>query len=201
MILFFDTETTGKPKDYKAKPQEVDNWPRVVQLAWALFTNDGKPVRGFQFIIEPDGWTIEPEAEAVHGISLDRATVIGKPIREVLEKFIYDYEHAHTLVAHNLGFDYPVLAAEMIRAKVRASKVASHKVCTMLASTSFCGIPGKFGKKPKWPKLEELHLKLFEENFEGAHEAMVDVNACARCFFELRARGIIQPETSYEIEV
>ncbi len=31
--LFFDTETTGVPKDYKAPSSDTDNWPRMVQLA------------------------------------------------------------------------------------------------------------------------------------------------------------------------
>ena len=201
MILVFDTETTGKPKNFKAAPQDVDNWPRVVQLAWALFNEDGAPVRGFQYLIKPDGWTIEPEAEAVHGISLEKADREGLPVSEVLAKFLYDYESAHTLVAHNLNFDYPVVAAELIRAKAMANKRVSWKVCTMMASTSYCNIPGKFGKQKKWPKLEELHQKLFEETFEGAHDAMVDVTACARCFFELLARGVIRAGKSYETQV
>lgn len=37
MYLFFDTETTGLPKEYRARTEDVDNWPRVVQLAWALY--------------------------------------------------------------------------------------------------------------------------------------------------------------------
>lgn len=200
MILFFDTETTGKPKNFKAKPQDVDNWPRVVQLAWALYNEEGALVRGFQFLVKPDGWTIEPEAEAVHGISLEKADAEGRPVLEVLQKFIYDYEQSHTLVAHNLNFDYPVVAAELLRAQVQAKNRVSWKVCTMMASTSFCNIPGKFGKQKKWPKLEELHKKLFEETFEGAHDAMVDVTACARCFFELSKRGVIRPKTSYETQ-
>ena len=31
--LFFDTETTGVPQDYKAPSSDTDNWPRMVQLA------------------------------------------------------------------------------------------------------------------------------------------------------------------------
>ena len=33
-ILFFDTETTGLPKSMKAPVEDIDNWPRMVQLAW-----------------------------------------------------------------------------------------------------------------------------------------------------------------------
>jgi len=34
-------------------------------------------------------------------------------------------------------------------------------------------------------------VKLFEEAFEGAHRALVDVRACARCYFELKRRKIV----------
>jgi len=39
--------------------------------------------------------------------------------------------------------------------------------------------------------LSELHLKLFDTPFEGAHDAKEDVQACANCFFELRRRSIL----------
>jgi len=34
MYLFFDTETTGLPKNWKAPIEDLNNWPRLVQLAW-----------------------------------------------------------------------------------------------------------------------------------------------------------------------
>ncbi len=40
--LFFDTETTGLPANYKAHFTDVHNWPRVVQLAWMLADDEGK---------------------------------------------------------------------------------------------------------------------------------------------------------------
>jgi hypothetical protein len=36
MYLFFDTETTGLPKSWKAPVTDVNNWPRLVQLAFLL---------------------------------------------------------------------------------------------------------------------------------------------------------------------
>jgi len=40
----------------------------------------------------------------------------------------------------------------------------------------------------KWPKLAELHRRLFGTVPEGLHDARVDVMACLRCFLELRRR-------------
>ena len=41
MYLFFDTETTGLPKRWNAPVTEVDNWPRLVQLAWISCDEQG----------------------------------------------------------------------------------------------------------------------------------------------------------------
>lgn len=190
MTIVFDTETNGLPKNWKAPMQDVDNWPRIVQLAWAVFNDEGTLVRGKQYIIQPDGWTIPQEASQVHGITQEIAERDGVSLFSTLMMFIADYVDCHTLVAHNLDFDFRVVGAEFIRAGLRADKRVEKKVCTMQASTDFCAIPGTYGKY-KWPKLEELHEILFGEKFDGAHEAMVDVLACGRCYFELLKRGVI----------
>lgn len=41
MYLFFDTETTGLPKNYKAPASDSDNWPRLVQIAWSIYDAEG----------------------------------------------------------------------------------------------------------------------------------------------------------------
>jgi len=56
---------------------------------------------------------------------------------------------------------------------------------------SWCKIPKSSGYGYKWPTLNELHLQLFQEEFTGSHNAGADVEACARCYFELKRRGII----------
>jgi hypothetical protein len=62
----------------------------------------------------------------------------------------------------------------------------------MRATIQFCALPFPSGRKGcKFPKLEELHRILFNEEFAGAHDAMADVSATARCYFELVNRGIM----------
>ena len=190
MILFFDTETNGLPKNWKAPKNDTSNWPRVVQLAFAVFNNDGEKVSDYQTIIKPDGWTIEKSTSDIHGITTEMAQQNGVPANEAIAAFIQAYENCHTLVAHNIAFDYPVLGCELIRYAAKPQTRIEKQICTMLASVDFCKLPGPYGYK--WPKLMELHQILFGEGFDGAHDAMVDVDACARCFFELKKRGIIK---------
>ena len=59
----------------------------------------------------------------------------------------------------------------------------------MHASTDYCKLRGPYGYK--WPKLSELHIKLFGEDFKEAHNASVDINATAKCFWKMRKIGLI----------
>jgi len=60
----------------------------------------------------------------------------------------------------------------------------------MKESTDYCKIRNNWGSY-KWPSLIELHTKLFDEGFDGAHDALADVKACAKSFFELKEREVI----------
>jgi hypothetical protein len=40
--LFFDAGTSGLPRDWSAPATLVDNWPRLVQLAWVACDADGQ---------------------------------------------------------------------------------------------------------------------------------------------------------------
>lgn len=190
MTIIFDTETTGKPLNYKAPINDVKNWPRVCQLAWAVYDDQGVLASKQTRIIQPDGWVLSVEVTAIHGISQEQAIAEGVSAKTAINDFIADYEWCDTIVAHNIGFDYPVLVCEFLRYGMKASKRITNQVCTMNASTDFCKLPGPYGYK--WPKLVELHEILFGEGFEGAHDALVDVEACGRCYFELLKRGIIK---------
>lgn len=191
MYLFFDTETTGVPKNYKAAPKEVENWPRVIQLAWAFYSADEKLIASECNLIYPNGWEVPNEKFWLdHGYSTEKSKASGIRIETALDSFISVINESNYLVAHNMNFDLPIVQAEMIRAKMSAASKPS-KYCTMMTTGNICKIPGR-NKGYKWPKLEELYYFLFNEGFDGAHDALNDVNATARCFFELKRRGHVQ---------
>ncbi|MCD4762372.1 3'-5' exonuclease [bacterium] len=190
MFLFFDTETTGLPLDWQAPLENLDNWPRLVQLAWLLTDEKGNKVKGASKIIKPEGFIIPEGAAAVHGISTKQAQKEGILLNTALKEFIQAVDEAKILVAHNMSFDEKIMGAELLRKKHEHKLFERPQICTMLSSTNYCRIDNGYGYK--WPKLVELHFKLFDEEFEGAHDALADVKACARCFFELMKRKVIQ---------
>lgn len=205
MYIVFDTETTGLPRDYNAPMSDVDNWPRLVQIAWQLHDEKGKLISNNNFIVKPEGFTIPYNAEKVHGISTDRALKEGHDLSKVLGIFHEDVEKAKYLVGHNIGFDINVMGAEFIRKEIAMKLPEMKELDTKDLSTDFCAIPGGKGGKFKWPTLTELYKKLFGVGFEDAHDAAYDVDATAKCFFGLitqkvipTAKGVDAMEVIYE---
>jgi len=190
MYLFFDTETTGLPKRRGAPVSETANWPRVVQLGWAPYRHDGQRVAGEAHLIKPVGFTIPAEAARIHRITTQMALSRGSDLNQVLGAFAAAATRATSFVAHNVEFDGPILHAEYIRQQLPIPFGTQSWYCTMALSTDFCGIPGPYG--PKWPKLSELHQRLFGRPHIEAHDAAGDLEACARCFFELVRLDIIR---------
>ena len=187
--IFFDTETTGIPNDYTAPASDTNNWPRLVQLSWILTDKDGCTMKIGNEIVRPDGFSIPIDAANVHGITTEKAIHIGKPLRDVIEKFLNDAKQALFLVGHNISFDQRVIGAELYR--LGMSDIVSNRrsICTMQSTVDYCKIPGYYGYK--YPQLQELYRKLFGCNFEDAHDAMADITATKKCFFELKRIGVI----------
>jgi len=191
--LFFDTETTGMPDDFKAPVTDTENWPRIVQIAWAHVSTEPYGIdRTLSYIIRPDGFTIPEDAAEVHGITTERAKKEGYSRRGVLEAFSKAIGVSDVLVAHNVSFDLPVVRAELVRLKGRDTLQGVTTICTKEASTDFCQIRfSNGGHGYKWPSLQELHETLFGTRFDEAHDAQADVEAGAHCFLELLDQGVI----------
>lgn len=200
MIMFFDTETTGLPKNWRAPMTDLDNWPRVIQLAFLACDDTGKDLHNGNFLIKPDGWNIPQEEFWIkNGFTTEGNQRDGIPIADALKPFVSNLQECEYLVSHNMDFDYNVVGSEMLRLGLKSEKKPT-RICTKEASTDWCKIPfagrrqypGAGPQRYKWPKLSELHQKLFNRGFEGAHDAMADVIALKDCFFGLVNAGVIK---------
>lgn len=192
--LFFDTETTGlPPRDLEdSSYDQIDVWPRLVQIGWIVTDENGNTIKRRSEIIRPEGFIIPKDASDVHGITTEKAMQTGVPIGKVLREIYDDMLHVKLLVAHNFGFDHKILGAEFYRKNIDTNIIDDKEhICTMLSTTNYCELlPIRFGEY-KWPKLEELHHKLFGCTFSDAHDALADVEATKKCFFELKKKGIL----------
>lgn len=191
MYLIFDTETTGLPKNINGSFSDLSNWPRIVQLAWQIHDIGGNLVKNRDYIIYPDNFDIPYNATKIHGISNEEAKKKGEKLGEVLQKFNNDLNKIQVIIGHNLNFDLKIIGSEFYRLNITTELFNKKHIDNQIFGQSACKIStGRFGKY-KYPKLSELYTFLFNEIFDGSHNAIADVNATARCFFELVRRKYI----------
>ena len=200
MYVFVDTETTGLPARRFAHYTEQDVWPSVVSISWAIFQAKDQPLKHVYHIIQPCGFIIPDDATKIHGITTEHALANGRPLSQVLQELTADVKsHKPSLIiAHNIAFDLPILLCEMSRVNLDAAIKHLPTCCTMICSTRFCALPHPNGGGYKWPRLLELHSKLFGVGFTGGHDASQDVLACARCYFRLVELGLAK-ESQFQV--
>ena len=190
--LFFDTETTGLPRNYSVPTTDLDNWgaARLVQLGYILEDDKQGVISRGNLIVRPEGFVIPEAASNVHGITTEVATEKGLPAKKVVYAFLGQARIADVLVGHNVDYDVHVVGSELVRHWGKDYIEGMPVIDTMKSSVDFCKIPSAFGYK--WPRLIELHNKLFGCDFEDAHDAMADISATRKCFWELLKLGIIK---------
>lgn len=192
--LFFDTECNGLPQFYDVDVHMTNNWPNVIQLAWIVTDEQGNVLKRKSHIITPNGFEINDNVANLTGITTTRAMRESIELTTALSDFMSDVNNAQLLIGHNIDFDMKVVGCELYRNDMDYENLLSKKtLCTMKRSTYFCAIPSSNSRYNdyKWPRLEELYHKLFGCSFSGAHDALADVEATMKCYFELKMKGIL----------
>ena len=101
--IVFDTETTG----LDAREE------RIIEIGAVELVNRFPTGRVFHHYLNPQGRQINAEAVAIHGITM--AQLADKPsFADVAEEFLAFIDGAQ-LVAHNAGFDFAFVNAELGR--------------------------------------------------------------------------------------
>ena len=206
-FIVFDTETTGLPKKRNADPKETHLFPYIVQISWLVFDTSSDEIITLrdEIVRLPDGVEIPESATKIHGITQEKMLTDGKNVDGVLREFLHDVDSCTYLVAHNIDFDKTLVEVECIRNGVPKSLLAYSKMeyCTMKQSKSFCKLVkyNAYFKKNmlKYPKLVELHQKLFNSVPKNLHNSLIDVLVCCRCFYSL-VFAIDMVETNVEFK-
>jgi DNA polymerase III epsilon subunit-like protein len=202
-VLVFDTETTGLPKSKILNPDTLNLWPHIVQLSYVVYdVSDNAVTNVRDFIVKiPEEIDISAESIALHGITKEISDKNGETMEEVLLRFIYDFSHADLIVGHNITFDINMLKIEVLRQIQKKShekdlflifleelKTSRKYYCTLQSSIDLCNIHAldKKGKSyTKFPRLSELHEKLFQRQPKNLHNSLHDVLICLRCYYML----------------
>jgi DNA polymerase-3 subunit epsilon len=207
-VLVFDTETTGLPKSKLISPDTLHLWPYIVQLSFIIYDTDlNDVVEAKDFIINVEGRVIIPEESInIHGITNEISYSKGVTIEEVLNVFFYYLRNVDILVGHNVSFDINMVKIELLRIIYLNKNISSEEQtetkhnlhyltnyknisCTLQDSIDLCDIKAidKYGKQyAKWPKLSELHHKLFDSVPNNLHNSFNDILATLRCFVKMK---------------
>lgn len=201
LALFYDTETTGLP--LFSEPSEDPRQPHIVQIGACLVDLDTqRTLSSLDVIVRPDGWTIPDDVAAIHGITTEHAAAVGIPEALALRLFL-EMWGGRLRIGHNESFDARILRIAMKRhtdphvedevlPTSDAWKAGAAK-CTQLLSTPILKLPptekmrkaGRFHAKSA--NLGEAYQHFTGKPLEGAHSAMVDVQACMAVYFAIQA--------------
>lgn len=184
--VIFDTETTGLTKLSFANAHNFKQWPRMVQIAWAVLEDD-EISEQYSAIIRPDGYTIPASAAQLHGISQVKAENAGVPIEEVLHAFQSACAQAQTIIAHHLLFDLGVVMSESLRQETKID-LPGHRICTMHAGRTYLAKDQGL-KRGGYPKLGQLYEALLGFGYPTKHDAHHDMIACFHVYKALKRRG------------
>jgi len=206
-FLVFDTETTGLPKSKFISPSTLSEWPHIVQFSYVIYDSSlNSIVESKDYIIKlPESISIPEESTKIHGITKEISKDTGIHINEVLNKFFYYLRGVDRLIGHNIEFDINMIKVELLRLinsehltkeQLKIYKYDLHYLsnyknisCTLKDSIEYCNIQmlDKNGKPYlKYPKLIELHEKLFNKSPTNLHNSFNDILVTLRCFMKLK---------------
>lgn len=189
LILFFDTETSKWPiwKEPSANPDQ----PHIVQIAAKLVDSETRKCeQAISLTVRPDGWDIYDATVEIHGITAAHAGRVGISEIAALQIFQVMEARADLRVAYNEPFDRRIVKIALHRffGKPLAEEwKARPGDCAMRMATPICAMPDPKGKKKyKWPKLSEAYEIITGNALEGAHDAMVDVDALIEIYWMMK---------------
>ncbi|HMM64448.1 MAG TPA: DNA polymerase III subunit epsilon [Mesorhizobium sp.] len=163
--IIFDTETTG----LDARED------RIIELGCIEMVNRFPTGRTFHHYIDPQGRAINPEAQAVHGISA--ADLVGKPVFDDLAEEFLAFIDGARLVAHNAGFDIGFINAEF--ARLGHPAVGPERVVDTLALAR--------RKHPMGPNSLDALCRRYgiDNSHRTKHGALLDSELLAEVYIEL----------------
>lgn len=205
-VLIFDTETTGLPKSKIINPDTLKLWPHIVQFSYVIYdTSLNDIIETSDSIIKlKNGMPIPEDSIKIHGITNTISQKNGIDLELVLNEFFHHLKNVDLLVGHNVSFDINMVKIELLRLiydpipsiMKNEYKLDLHFItnytniyCTLQKSIHFCNIRAidKFGiEYAKFPKLVELHQKLFESVPNNLHNSLNDILVTLRCFIKLK---------------
>ena len=154
-LLVFDVETTGLRQGHD----------QVIELAAQAGLSPGAPRHTWRF---RPSVSIDPAAQAVHGISLE--DLAGeRPFSAYAARLHRMFTRADVLIGYNVAFDLEMIQAEFARAGLPVLDLEDKRVVDAY----------RLWQKMEPRKLQDAHRRFVGAEYDGAHQAQADVAATA----------------------
>jgi DNA polymerase III epsilon subunit-like protein len=205
-ILVFDTETSGLPKAKLISEYTLNLWPHILQFSYLIYDTELKDIIEINdniVKIEKDVFIAE-ESIKIHGITNDYSIENGISLDNILNNFFNNLRNVDLLVGHNLVFDINMIRVELFRlinSTQNEERKTKHKnnlnflvnykniCCTLQDSIQLCKIEAtdRYGSQYfKYPRLDELHKKLFGIVPNNLHNSLHDILITLRCYVKMK---------------
>lgn len=189
-LLFVDTETSGLPTNWQQPYAQNAAWPHIVQVAWVLCEASGQQIKAESYYLKPSGYEMSPAAGQIHGLTLPFLEQQGHDRHAVMQRLLADLRQYEPLVVgHFMELDFHLLGVTLHRAGLPNGLLGLPTFCTMRLTERFVRPAGR-----RYLRLPELYERLFGRPMLREHDALVDAQATAECFLELRRKGDITAE-------
>ncbi len=204
IIMIFDTETTDLQK-YPIELHNIEDQPHIIQFSYILYDIEkDKIIKTLnEYIKISPTIQIKELITNLTGITNEICYQKGKLIENIINTFFSDLQNVELIVGHNITFDINMIIIELLRMVKNISKcnkteseymnlietIKEKKThCTMKTNIDYCAIicKNRYGREYyKYPKLSELHDKMFKYIPSDLHNSLCDVLICLKCYLYL----------------
>lgn len=196
------------PETKIINPDTLNLWPNIVQLSYIVYdVSKNRILNVVDSIVKLDEKNIiSEESTKIHGITNEMSQNSGLEIEILITEMFAYLKRVDLIVGHNISFDINILMVELLRLiylkkdqMIQSDLIrykhylhfitnAKNVCCTMKLAKDLCQIKAisKLGNEYlKFPKLIELHEKLFTEKPKNLHNSLNDIMVTLRCFCKL----------------
>lgn len=197
LLGVIDTETTGIVRDYRHPDA-----PYLASVTAIIYDTEASRVQAsFNTMIQPDDWSMPPEAGAINGLETEVLAAFGLPVEIVLPVVMDLFRPVDVVVGHNIAFDVKMLASGLYRTDMLDDLdaiMAKETYCTMRESKDIVQAKNVKGHL-KLPKLTEAYQYFFDRPLDNSHSANADAIAALEIYLAIKEHEADNPESEISL--
>lgn len=188
-FLIFDIESHDYPGDSE-DPNDLENWPRIVQISWMILDREFKEVKSDSYYINIP-IDISEGASGALNITNQFLRDNGVDIKVALNAFLEDLSIVQYIVGHDLKYKISTIDAELLRIGQERVVFKKKKFCTLKLSKKFLRI---FEDEREDPPLPFLIPFLYSGGYNdwNFHNSQKDVILTSRLFESMVEMDVVK---------